>query len=67
MQFHGNSLPKTLQERRRNITIKADLSTKMSGRLASHEGSGTELILKCILIDAFIMKTIDRVLTIQNH
>ena len=48
MQFHGNSPPKISQQRRRNITIWVNLSTKTSRWLASCKESGTELILKCI-------------------
>ena len=66
--FHGNSLPKTSQERRRNITIRVDLSLKMSRQLALCEGFGTEFIK---ILNVFplvhLTKTIDRVLTIQNH
>ena len=44
MQFHGNLLPETAQEKHQVESI--------CQRIASHEGAGTELILKCIPIGA---------------
>ena len=44
MQFYGNLLPKTAQEKHPFESI--------CQRIALHKGAGTELILKCIHIGA---------------
>ena len=66
MQFHGNSLPKNIAAKEKKHHHSSQFINENIQALASREGSGTELILKCVLIGAYKRKQLT-VLNTQNH